>query len=393
MDSTEAIVGIIAGIVASVGVLVAIWFQFVRKTEEPNVNLVQPGMSADERERLVRVELQLAELQEKTAAPPQGSEPLETTALSAQATDKTERLLAEAIELQGKNREREAIDALYEAFQRDLEPLAKSQLHLLIGNSFLNLSEFEEAESHYHQALDGSRMSEGKGAEANALGNLGVIYQHKGDRAKAKGYHQEALAIHRETGNRRGEANQLGNLGIIYQSQGDLEEAEEHHRQALAVDVEFGYRLGEAQDLGNLGIIYTDRGNLPEAEDHLQRALTIQRDIGDRLGEARQLGNLANIFAEQGDFTGAQEYMQQSLTIHREIGNRFDQANALGGLGILAAVRNDHDEACQRLREALSIFTEIGAPLEVEQTRANLKNLGCEEEEEGGSRKEDAPGG
>ena len=59
-----------------------------------------------------------------------------TDALAAAATADTADHLREAIELQRAHREREAIDVLYEAFRRDLEPLARTQLHLLLGGSF-----------------------------------------------------------------------------------------------------------------------------------------------------------------------------------------------------------------------------------------------------------------
>ena len=377
MNSTEAIVGIIAAIVGIIGLPIGIWFQFFRKSENQDASVMQPGMSADERERLVRVESQLAELQEKTAAPPEGGAPSETDALAAQASDETERLLAEAIELQGKNKERDAIERLLTAYNMEMPAEAKAQLHGLAGISFFNLSELKEAEGHFRQALAATKEAEHRQGEATALGNLGMIYQQRGDLAKAQEHHQQALAIKREIGDRAGQADVLSNLGLIFQRLGIFPEAEGHFQQALVIDREIGNSLGEGKTLGNLGNTYMRQGDLAKAEDHLQQALAITRDTGDRLGEALTLGNLGNV--HPNDAAIARDYYTQALAIQREIGDRLGEANQLGNLGLLAARTGGSDEACGRLKEALFIYDEIGAGTEgVETVRAKLEKLGCE---------------
>ena len=129
------------------------------------------GMTEEERARLKRVEESLAELQGQMAAPPPGSQPVETEVLAVQATDRTEELLAEAVQLQAQNKEQDAIERLLTAYDMDMPSVAKAQLHLLAGTSFLNLSELEEAEGHYRQALDASREANHRGGQAAALGN------------------------------------------------------------------------------------------------------------------------------------------------------------------------------------------------------------------------------
>ncbi|MCH7511812.1 MAG: hypothetical protein IIB19_05560, partial [Chloroflexi bacterium] len=56
METVGAIVGIIAAIIASLGVVFGIWYQLRQRSE-----------------RLSRVEAQLKELQEKLASSPQGT--------------------------------------------------------------------------------------------------------------------------------------------------------------------------------------------------------------------------------------------------------------------------------------------------------------------------------
>jgi tetratricopeptide (TPR) repeat protein len=243
-------------------------------------NLVQSSVDTEARAEIARVKEQLAELQKGVVAGPPGAVPVDTTQLAEQATARTQRLLEEAIELQRQHRERDAIERLLTAYDMELPPEAKVQLHILAGNGFFRLSEYEEAEGHYRQALDASRAAQDRQGEANALGNLGLIYTNRDALDRAEQYHKEALAIDREIGNRLSEANQLGNLGNIYHHRGDLDHAEQYHQDALAIDREIGYRLGEAQDLGNLGILAARRDQRDEACQLLTEAAAIYKGIG-----------------------------------------------------------------------------------------------------------------
>ena len=51
---------------------------------------------------------------------------------------------------------------------------------------------------------------------------LGIAYQSQGDFNKAIEYHAQHLAIAKEVGDRAGEGMAYGNLGNVYQSRGDL---------------------------------------------------------------------------------------------------------------------------------------------------------------------------
>ena len=148
----------------------------------------------------------LNDLQDRTATPPAGTAPADTGALAAQATAKTQPLLAKAIQLQGQHREREAIEHLLTAYDMNLPLRAKTALHILAGNGFLRLSEFEEAEGHFRQALEAAREAGHRQDQAGALGNLGTVYAERGDLDKAEEHYKRALAIDEEAGDRLGRA-------------------------------------------------------------------------------------------------------------------------------------------------------------------------------------------
>ena len=332
LQTISIVIGIIVGLITIGGAIggggLWLWRRFRR-----NAPSVAPPI---EYEKLAN---ELLKKFKAEVAAPEGAADIGTEELAKAAGPDTGARLREAVELQAQHREREAIECLYEAFRKDLEPDAKIELHILLGNSFLALSQLKEAEGHYRQAMDASR----------------------------------------DAHFREGEAASLGNLGLIYADQGGLERAEEHYNDALTIQREIGHRRGESQNLGNLGIVYSNQGNLQRAEQHFQAAVTIQREIGHRLGEASTLGNLGNVHADQGDPKRAEEHYQAALAIQREIGHRLGEANGLGSLGILAAQRDQRDEACRLLKQAAAIFDDIGAGGEgPEAVRAALGKLGCD---------------
>ena len=109
---------------------------------------------------------------------------VQTDELAKAGGPDTPRLLAEAVALQDQGKEREAIERLLTAYDEEMPPEAKAQLHLLVGNGYYRLSDYGAAEHHYVYSLEAARVAESKEAEAAVLGNLGVIYSIKATNPK-----------------------------------------------------------------------------------------------------------------------------------------------------------------------------------------------------------------
>lgn len=335
----------------------------------------------DKDRRIARVEAQLAELQGKTAAPPEGSAPLETAYLAAQATEKTEQLLAEAIALQEENKEREAIEKLLTAYDANMPPEAKAQLHLLVGNSYLHLSDVTEAEGHYKQARELSQKCKDRKQEANATGGLGISASFRGNLEEADVYFKQALVIEREIGDRVGESTTLGNLGVVSARKGESPAARKHLEGALEIAREDRNSYAEARTLTNLGNIAFVDQDLDAARVYHEEAYALFAATGDRREGAKVLANLGNVLLRQGEIGKAEENYTQAMAIHIEFGDRYSEANQLCNLAMVRVSRNDVNEACRLLNKALVIYVEVGAGGEdLERARARLEELGCGED-------------
>lgn len=92
----------------------------------------------------------------------------------------------------------EAIKFFRECLTNATKPSEKAALQILIGTCFFLTSRLSEAEGSYKEALIIAKKDNNKEGLVAALGNIGLVYQNKGEFDEALKYHQQALNITRE---------------------------------------------------------------------------------------------------------------------------------------------------------------------------------------------------
>jgi len=255
----------------------------------------------------------------------------------------------------------------------DITDSEKLALHIKIGVCFYEQSKLIESHGAFNEGLGIAKFINDKHGMSVCLGNIGLIYNAKGDLDSALKYHQEALKVFKEIGYKQGKANQLGNIGLIYNAKGDLDSALKYLKEALKIDKEIGYEQGEASSLGNIGLIYRDKGDLDSALKYQQEALKIDKKIGCKQGEASDLGNIGLIYGDKGDLDSALKYLKEALKVFKEIGYKQGEASSLGNIGLIYRDKGDLDSALKCHQEALKIDEEMG----YKQGEANqLGNIG-----------------
>ncbi|HTJ69756.1 MAG TPA: tetratricopeptide repeat protein [Actinospica sp.] len=197
---------------------------------------------------------------------------------------------------------------------------------------------------------------------ANALTDLGRVYELIDDSFAASQAHSSALSIYREIGERHGEAVSLVSLGGgVRIMTADYPEAEEALRLALHVFREIGDPHGVADARYGLGRVLTQTGGYPAAADELKQALDIYRETGNRRGEARALHDLGRVRYMTGDFAESETLAVQSLDICSELGDRSGEAMALIQLGRVRQMTGDYPGAEDVLSRALGRYRGLGS--------------------------------
>jgi tetratricopeptide (TPR) repeat protein len=221
-----------------------------------------------------------------------------------------------------------------------------------------NLGLLDEAISLSERTLRITKQGSQK--QAMVLGNLGLIYQAKGELGKAEETHKKSLEIAEKFGLQEIVASQYSNLGLIYQTRGELDKAEEMHKKSLEIEKKLGRLGGMAITYGNLGLVYQTRAELEKAEEMHIKALEIHQKIGEQEGMANQYGNLGRIYQIRGELDKAEEMYKKSLEIDKKLGRPEGMANAYGNVAMIYLTRGELDKAEEMLKKALEINEKIG---------------------------------
>ena len=131
--------------------------------------------------------------------------------------DKNKKALFEkGISLMAQYKYEQAIESFRECSALETEESEKVALLILIGNSFYAWNRWDQALGSWKDALDAAEKAKDEEGQAVALGNLGLVYQDKGEWDKAIEFYNKSLKIKEKIGDEHGMAQTFNNLAIVY---------------------------------------------------------------------------------------------------------------------------------------------------------------------------------
>lgn len=200
----------------------------------------------------------------------------------------------------------------------------EARSHRFIGNALSRLGQHDDADRHFHRALE---LYAGLGdlvGQARIRRALCWSAGQRGRHDEALHHSVRALDLFRAAGHRSGEARALNAVGWYHALRNETGPALAHCEQALALHRELGSRDGEASTLDSIGFIHHQLGDHRRATDCYRQALAIHRELGDRNGEVEALTHLGDAHRDAGDIRAARDAWQQAL----EILDEFHHADA-----------------------------------------------------------------
>ncbi|HTQ10025.1 MAG TPA: tetratricopeptide repeat protein [Fimbriimonadaceae bacterium] len=244
-----------------------------------------------------------------------------------------------------------------------------------LGILFQMRGDLNEAEAMFRKALEISEKFGRPDTVASCYDHLGVVLKTRGDLGGAEELHRIALELNERLGQPDGMANAYANLGNVLQDRGDLAGAEAAQRSALAINKKLNRLSAMATNYSNLGITFKARGDLGQAESMYRKALAIEEELGHAEGIASDYGNLGNVLLDGGDLAGAEEMHRRALEIFERLELPLKTANQYGNLANLFKARGDLDEAEVMYRKSIEINEEIGRPEGVAAGHVNLAHI------------------
>ena len=260
---------------------------------------------------------------------------------------------------------REALDAASENVGERFEdePLVLASIHLVLGNTYQSLGEYESAQPHLEAALQLRREELGEEGRdtLESINDLAVLYYKQRHYGKAEPLYLRALETRRRVlGEEHADTlESMNNLAVLRRAQGKYIEAEQLHRTALE-----GRRRVLCTDdprtltsMNNLARLLQDRGKLREAESLYRETLETRRRVlgKDHPNTLTSMQNLAVLLQEQGNLPEAEaRYREVCESLRRKLGNTHPDT-IYSILSLAAVLRDQHrlDEAEEQSAIAL----------------------------------------
>jgi len=281
---------------------------------------------------------------------------------------------------------REMLDLGAERIHEGLseEPVIQAEMNAVVAGLYQELGRYEEARSHFVDAVDLYRSELGNDSPevALTLGRLGYVLQDLGDYERAEETLRESLRVQRLFPSQVVEIGAACNqLGMFLSYKGDYAEAEQLLREA---EKKYARALGpndprRATALSNLGLAIKWSGRMDEAEPIYREALQVRREsLGDvHTDVAVSLDNLGVLLGQRGDYVESEASFREALSIRRKLlgDSHPDVALNLNNLATLFRVQGRLDEAEPIYRQVIEMNRETLGPDHV-RVATNAVNLG-----------------
>ena len=198
--------------------------------------------------------------------------------------------------------------------------------------------------------------------QAHLMDTIGNIYLTMGLYDEAEKHLEEAYATRSRLldENHLGMAASLESLGSLSSWRGELDKARDYFRRSIEIRE---HALGpESSPVGDalnaLGIVHAIEGDYDGAEGLFLKSRDALEASEGGLSAGKPIGNLANVYALQGRYEEALPLQERVVELHRESfgANHFKYGRSLQSLGVIHKMMGETAKAEPRLKQALEIF-------------------------------------
>ena len=241
---------------------------------------------------------------------------------------------------------------------------------------YVELGEFEEAETHYDEAIELAEQIGDTLLYADLVNNLGTIMNMRGNSERALELYRKSLEIYVSQKEIRKSAYTKNNLAITLAEHGINDEAFGHFEEAFeTATVIKDASLVLIVNI-NLADLHLKSGSRQKAREHCRLAeeyLTREGLINGHLVETKKIAG--KIALHEKDYDTAHRYLNEACEISREIGTQFLEAEVLLERGSLYGAMGRHFDALADLESSYHLFTNLKADGKREKTEEVIASI------------------
>lgn len=170
-------------------------------------------------------------------------------------------------------------------------------------------------------------LPEHKGDAYNLLGFISLNY--KNDLESSLDYFQKCMMEYQSANSLQRIAAIEGNIGNIYNIKGDYEQVEKHWNKSLDMSVSLGNLSYQALLLMNFGIYHFNRQSFDESINNYKRAALIFSTIGEKVEYAKSETNLGEAYLFLNQYQNGLKVLENSKEILHKLHNKLEKAESL----------------------------------------------------------------
>ncbi len=187
------------------------------------------------------------------------------------------------------------------------------------------------------------------------LNNLATTY-HTFNPSKAQEYAERAMLLSQELNYQLGLANALNNLGLVYNMLGNYQQSMGSYLESVRVSQSIGDKTGVANAYHNLGLAFKEKQDYSKALDFYERSLEIARQLDDKARIASPLNNIGTIYSLKKEYGKALKNYNEALALYTTLKDSIGIATALGNIGEVYLEQERSYQSLQYFLQALQIY-------------------------------------
>lgn len=231
------------------------------------------------------------------------------------------------------------------------------------------LRQVEKNLANYH---DEAYINKNKYFLANAVSNVGLLYDQDGNILVALEWYLAALELHRELKSYKDMAATLNNIAVIYSVTNEYERSLEYHQQSFEARKKVNDTRGMGVTYINIGSTLENMGKPFEALEYYEKALEISLENGYTRNMAMSYEKIGNLYLEQELYVKALDYYQMALEQWTINDSYVGMASANNSIAEALQALDRGDEAIEYAEKGYSIAKELGFPVDIQHSSKTM---------------------
>jgi sensor histidine kinase YesM len=249
-----------------------------------------------------------------------------------------------------------------DSLKRELQKQTNDSVKIKILNELawnIKNNDFDSSMNYSLQAKELSEKYNNKQQLAEALKNIGNIYDLKGNFVISESYHRKALAIFWEIKDTIGMANCYNNIGNVAKRNTNYVKSIEFLFKALEL-----YEVKKDSSkipisYVNIGLVFNRLKDYQKALSYLLKAADIIEKQDNPQTKSSCFLNIGMVYSNLNNYEKSVEYYNKSLDLKRKQNDRKNISNIYISFGDLYCMKGNYDSAIFYLNKALEIKEEF----------------------------------